>query len=169
MSAPTIETARLRLRPHVAEDFEPFAALFATDRARHMGGPLSRRDAWFRFGADVGQWEILGFGAWAVERQEDGALVGQVGLNRPPHFPERELGWLLFEGHEGHGFAAEAATAARAFAFRDLGFETLVSYIDPDNGRSLALAERLGARPDPDAARPDAGDVVYRHPRPEHV
>ena len=38
-----------------------------------------------------------------------------------------------------------------------------VSYIDPGNARSIALAERLGARPDPDAPRADPDDLVYRH------
>jgi RimJ/RimL family protein N-acetyltransferase len=40
-----------------------------------------------------------------------------------------------------------------------------VSYIDRNNSRSIALAERLGAVPDPDAATPDnSDDLVYRHP-----
>lgn len=164
---PVIDTARLRLRPHRIEDFEPFAALFASERSRHMGGPLPRRAAWHLFASDVGQWALLGFGAWAVERREDGALVGQVGLNKPDHFPERELGWLVFDGFEGRGFAEEAAIAAREHAYRRLGFGTLVSYIDPENARSIALAERLGAVRDTGAAVPDAGDLVYRHPAPE--
>jgi RimJ/RimL family protein N-acetyltransferase len=39
----------------------------------------------------------------------------------------------------------------------------LVSYIDPANHRSLRLAERLGARPDPGALAEDEGDVVMRY------
>ena len=40
---------------------------------------------------------------------------------------------------------------------------SLVSYIDARNTRSIALAKRLGATPDPAAARHEDGDVVYRH------
>lgn len=45
-----------------------------------------------------------------------------------------------------------------------------VSYIDPDNTRSRALAERMGAVCDPDAALPhfthgQSAPLVYRHPK----
>ena len=46
-SGPTIETARLLLRPLRPEDFEPWAA-FAADEPtmRHLGGVQSRSQAW---------------------------------------------------------------------------------------------------------------------------
>ena len=65
-------------------------------------------------------------------------------------------------------FEQMAAAAARDHAFGALGWETAVSYIDPDNIRSVALAERLGARHDPEARGPGENScLVYRHPRPE--
>jgi RimJ/RimL family protein N-acetyltransferase len=83
---------------------------------------------------------------------------------RPPEYPERELGWVILEGFEGKGYAFEAAKLARAYAFETLKFETLVSYIDPDNARSIRLAEKLGAVRDDKAARPEGdGCLVYRH------
>ncbi len=44
------------------------------------------------------------------------------------------------------------------------GMTRLVSYIDPRNSRSIRLAERLGAKLDPKAAKVDPDDLVYRHP-----
>lgn len=170
MPAPLLETERLRMRPHRTEDFEPLADIFATPRSKYIGGPLSRREVWRNFAADVGQWELLGFGAWAVELRDGGTFVGQVGLNRPQHFPEREIGWILCQAHEGHGYALEAALRARAFAYDDLGWTTAVSYIDPANRRSRRLAERMGAAPDPGAATPnDEPSLVYRHPPPDRL
>jgi RimJ/RimL family protein N-acetyltransferase len=164
--APTLETDRLVLRAHRFEDFQPYAELFASERARFMDGPIAPADAWRNFMCDVGQWAVLGYGAWAVELKATGAFIGQVGLNRPYHFPEDELGWLLFDGHEGQGHALEAATRARDFGFHELGLTTLVSYVDPKNARSIALAERLGAVPDPEAMRPENDPcIVFRHPR----
>ena len=65
---------------------------------------------------------------------------------------------------------AEAARAVIAHAFRDLKWSTAVSYIDPNNTRSTALAERLGARPDPQAAYPgEPPIVVWRHPAPKEA
>ena len=166
-TAPTLETGRLRLRGHRVEDFDRFAELLASPRSKFVNGPMSRGDAWRMFAADVGQWVLLGFGAWAIERREDGACVGQVGLNLPADYPERELGWRLWEGFEGQGYALEAALRARAFAYDTLGWKTVVSYIDPENGPSRRLAERMGASPDPDAESPgDDPCLVYRHPPP---
>lgn len=161
--APTITTDRLILRAHRREDFEPIAALFASPRSRYMDGPKPATEVWRYFTNDVGQWPILGYGAWAITLH-DGTYVGQVGINRPFEFPEDELGWQLFDGFEGRGYAYEAAVAARDFAFRDVGLKTLVSYIDPDNAPSIRLAERLGAVRDPAAVTPNNDPcLVFRH------
>jgi RimJ/RimL family protein N-acetyltransferase len=86
----------------------------------------------------------------------------------PEGWPEQEIGWSLWSAEaEGRGFALEAAQAARGYAYGDLGWPTAVSYIRPENRRSIALAQRLGAVLDPDAATPDdSDDLVYRHPAP---
>ena len=78
----------------------------------------------------------------------------------------KELGWLLYDGYEGQGYATEAAAALRDWAFGTLGLETLVSYCDPDNAASIAVAERLGAVRDPLAARQDPEDMVLRYAAP---
>ena len=56
--------------------------------------------------------------------------------------------------------------ALRDWAFGAGGLNTLVSYIDPANVRSIAVVERLGGVPDPDAAKQDPEDLVFRHNRP---
>lgn len=164
MSAPVIETGRLRLRGHQMSDLPAFEALFASDRAQYMGVPKNKTHLFYGFASEVGSWDLMGHGAWAID--VDGALAGQVAITQPPHFPEREIGWTLFDGFEGKGYACEAASAALAWAW-DQGFETLVSYITPENARSIALAERLGAVLDTDAQLPDgetpAETIVYRH------
>lgn len=169
--APIIETQRLRLRGHIESDFDHFADMFASERSRFMHGPLTRRQAWFAFCGDIAQWQLFGHGAWGVERIGDGAFVGQVALNKPPHFPELELGWFVMDGFEGKGYAMEAAMAARDYAYVEMGRDTLVSYIDPLNTRSIALAERMGATRDDAAERPDGETLdeclTYRHPTPE--
>ncbi|MDP1700476.1 MAG: GNAT family N-acetyltransferase, partial [Aestuariivirga sp.] len=126
----------------------------------------SRAEVWKNFSADVGQWALLGFGAWAIEEIVNGIYVGQVSLNFPEDFPEHELGWQVWEEFEGKGFAFEAAVLARGFAFNELGWSTVVSYIDPKNERSIRLAERMGAVLDGDAATPNnEACLVYRHLR----
>ena len=51
----------------------------------------------------------------------------------------------------------------RDWAFRQRKLKTLVSYIDPENARSIHLAERLGATIDDRARKQDPEDLVYRH------
>ncbi|WP_299722803.1 GNAT family N-acetyltransferase [uncultured Tateyamaria sp.] len=167
--APTLTTERLTLRAHVMSDFAPLYALFATDRAKYMGGPVPAKEMWYWIAAEVGSWPLQGFGSWGVERREDGAFIGQVGINKPHHFPEPELGWVLLDAFEGHGYAREAAQAARDWYWANTDAQSVVSYITPGNTRSEALAIRLGARLDASAARPEGENAeetaVYRHRR----
>lgn len=171
IQAPIIETQRLVLRPHQIADFEPYAEIFASDRAQYMNGPLSRRDAWDYFASDVAQWALFGFGSWAITTRSDNRMLGQVVLQKPDHYPEVELGWMILPEGEGKGYVYEAALAARDFAFETCGLETLVSYIARANTRSIALATRLGAVADETAPLPDeeirSETVVFRHPTPD--
>lgn len=100
-----------------------------------------------------------------IDLRDTGQTIGQVGINAGPLFPETELGWLLYDGQEGQGFATEAARTLRDWAFSTLPVVSLVSYVALANTASAAVALRLGARLDPDAARTDPTDQVYRHPR----
>lgn len=166
-AAPRIETERLVLRPYRLSDWERFAAFYESDASRYVGGPLPRPRSWNGFAADVGSWDLFSFGWWSVEETAIGACVGQVGLSHPPHFPEQEVGWTIFPEFQRRGFGAEAARAARRFAYGELGWRTAVSYIDRDNAASIALARRLGCTEDPRAARFDPEDMVFRHPAPQ--
>ena len=86
-AAPRIETDRLVLRPHRMEDFAAMAAFFASDAAGFVGGPMPAPRAWHRFAADVGSWDLLGFGAWAIEEKATGAFAGQVGAEQAAALP----------------------------------------------------------------------------------
>jgi RimJ/RimL family protein N-acetyltransferase len=163
---PTLTTTRLILRPPVFADFPAMEKLLTSERAKYMGGPYDSFAAWGLFCHDVACWHLFGHGALMIDLRLTGECVGQVGINHGPLFPEKELGWLLFEGHEGHGYAVEAAVALRDWAFAERGLPTLVSYIGPANMASIAVAERLGAVRDADAPRQDPEDLVYRHPHP---
>ena len=165
---PVLETARLILRAPQAGDVAPGMAFLQSDRARFVGGPVPADKAWRAMGHVIGHWVMRGWGLFIVTRKDTGAPVGTAGPWRPEGWPEAEIGWTVWrDADEGRGYAAEAARAAIGHAFGALGWETAVSYIDPDNARSIALADRLGAVHDPAAAAPEPGTLVFRHPRPE--
>jgi len=165
-TAPTLATERLTLRPMREADFSAYRDMMASPRSIYMGGPVEPRFAWGMFCHDIACWTLFGHGALMIEVTATGACVGQVGINGGPFFPEKELGWLIYDGFERMGYATEAALALRDWAFATLGLPTLVSYIDPANAASTAVAQRLGGIEDPHAVRQDPEDRVYRYAPP---
>jgi RimJ/RimL family protein N-acetyltransferase len=165
---PVVKSARLTLRGAEPRDIEPMVAFYASDRSGFVGGPLDRDGAWRQLACEIGHWTLNGFGRWMVENTETGETVGMVGLWYPPGLPEREIGWDLFEGFGGKGYATEAAQAARCYAYDVLGWTTAISLVDPDNFASARVAERVGARRDGKFEHPRFGTLhIYRHPAPE--
>ena len=159
---PVLMADRLVLRCPEPSDFSDYAAFMASDRAKHLGGPYCDTEAWTMFCRDAAQWLFFGHGALMIDTLE-GRCVGQVGLNAGPPFPQPELGWLLYAGCEGQGFAYEAAAELLKWAHETFNFPGLVSFIHPENHRSRRLAERLGAKLDPQASAALPSDLVYRH------
>lgn len=161
---PVLETQRLRLRAHTRADWPDFQDLLMSERAQYIGGPMSDLSAWSSFASEIASWALDGFGYWAVALKDTDQAVGFTGIMKPSAFPEKELGWLTTPMGEGNGYAFEAANAVLDWAFLSRGFPTLVSYINPQNARSIALAERLGAKRDDTVKAANEGDLVYRHP-----
>lgn len=168
--APHIETERLMLRAPRHGDWEAWRAFATSERARGIGGPMTEALAWRALGHLTGHWVHRGFGMFVIADRRSRATLGMAGPWFPVGWPEPEIGWSLWTPDaEGRGYAFEAARAARAWAFGSLGWRSAVSYIAEDNARSIALAQRLGAVRDPEAASPDslAPVGVWRHARPE--
>lgn len=161
---PTVQTERLILRAPRLEDLEPQVDFFASDRSSFIGGPQDRSDTWRSLLRGAGQWVIRGYGLWQIEEKSTGKTAGWAGVINHIEWPEAELGYSLYNGFEGRGLAYEANMAARAYAYEHQGFDTLVSYIDAANTRSIALAERMGARFEAAATVYGYECNIYRHP-----
>jgi RimJ/RimL family protein N-acetyltransferase len=162
---PVLETRRLVLRAPEPQDYPDFKATFASYRSRFMGGPLNAYEAWMRYAAEIGHWEIRGYGMWMIHLRDTDETVGMAGGWFPAKWPEREIAWIIWPDRAGRGYALEATHHVRRHLFAS-GWETAVSYIDPKNLDSIRLAERLGCRKDAEAATIDGSDTVYRHPAP---
>lgn len=166
MQAPVLTTERLILRMPVRTDFEAFAALMADPRTTFMGGPFDLKGAWSLFAISVANWSLDGFGGWIIADRTTGAFLGEISIIHPATFPEPELGWSLTSAAEGRGIAGEAAQAVLHWWWTQTGNDTVVSYVHPQNARSIALVQRLGGVPDHTAAREEPDDLVFRHSRP---
>lgn len=164
---PTLTTSRLVLRGPKDSDVAPLAAFFVSPRAEWIGGPYPDDDAAEWLDWQRARWAKLGRGSWIVALREDDTPIGRVGLLEHEGWDEPELGWFLFEGFDGQGYAHEAALAARNHATEILHLPPLFSFIEPTNERSKALARRLGATPERDVQIDGITLTVYRHPGPE--
>ncbi len=169
--APRLETERLILRgPEKADAAAVMGFLMDPNRSLGFGHIAQRGEAWRWFALLVGHWHIHGYGYMVIEDKATGGAAGISGIWNPETWPEPELGWVVFDGYEGKGVAFEAASAARRWAYTDLGMTTLTSNIVPDNARSKALAERLGAWYERTYDNENMGvDELWRHPGPEVV
>lgn len=152
MRAPIIDTARLRLRPHEAADFEASASMWADETVvKHIGGrPSPRPQSWARLLNYAGMWAILGFGYWAIEERSTGAFVGEAGFadfKREIALPMRnvpEIGWALVASAHGKGYATEAVRALIAWGDAELASDRTVCMITPGNTASIRVAEKCG-------------------------
>ncbi len=161
---PMLETDRLILRGPRESDFEAFAAFGASERSKWVGGPYPRYRSWGGFLGMLGHWALRGYGFWMLQVKDSGDVAGRVGIAFHDGWDEPELGWHIFDGFEGKGLAHEAALAAREHAAHHQGLDGVISYIDPQNIRSLALADRLGAKFERDGELLGHPCRIYRHP-----
>ena len=166
-SIPVLETERLRLRGWLEDDLDPYATFVADESmTRFVGGTGNRGNAWRRIATYLGHWALRGYRNWAIEEKASGRWIGYSGLWNPEGWPEPELMWSLAADAHGCGYATEAARRARAFAYHELGWTTLTSYIDARNAPSLRVAQRLGALYERDVKLIENVAGLYRHPAP---
>ncbi len=174
-SAPRLETDRLILRDFTRDDLDAHAATLGDPEVmRHISGEaLTREDAMRRIFMAVGQWPVLGYGMWAVERKVDGKLVGHVGFfdmareMEPSIEGLPEMGWIFDTSVHGQGIAREACDAALAWLDSQLGPVDVPAIISIGNDPSMKLAERLGFNREPDGIYKNEPIAIFRRPAPE--
>jgi RimJ/RimL family protein N-acetyltransferase len=145
---PSITTERLRLRAFAAGDLDAYAAMQANPEVmRYLvtGRTSTRVEVWRTMATSLGAWVLRGCGMWACERIADGAFIGSVGIFQPLDWPEPEIAYALDQPYWGHGFATEAAGAARDWLFDRFPVPRAVSFIRPENHASKRVAAKLGA------------------------
>lgn len=150
MSVPRpVETERLRLRFLEETDARPFMEIHQDPEVIRnvlLGTPGDITLAWRNVAMMIGHWQLRGYGYWTVVEKASEDVIGRVGLWSPEGWPGVELGWVIRRSRWGHGFATEAARAALDWAWRATAVERVISMIQPDNVRSIRVAEKIGAR-----------------------
>jgi ribosomal-protein-alanine N-acetyltransferase len=113
LPTPTLQTARLRLRPVTDADADALFALHSNAYVLRYwdAPPWSERVRAQRFIATCRQMADEGTGArLAIDRLSDGAFIGWCSLTRwNPDYRSASLGYCLGDAAWGHGYATEAA------------------------------------------------------------
>ncbi|MEQ1782001.1 MAG: GNAT family N-acetyltransferase [Hyphomonadaceae bacterium] len=150
--APVVETERLRLRAHRADDLAACLPLWNDPIVtRFIGGrAYTLEEVWQRVQRYAGSWVLLGHGFWVIEEKATGGLVGEIGIMDakreidPPFGDDRELGWALMPDAHGKGYASEALAAVLDWERQVFNAPCVVALIDPDNTPSIKLAKKYG-------------------------
>lgn len=148
LPTPTLETARLRLRPFSITDaddlFELQSDAFVlrywdappwTERARAEG-----------FIASCARISDEGSGGrFAIVRRSDLSFIGWCGLTRwNPDYRSARVGYCFDDAAWGHGYATEAARAVLQWAFATLDLNRVQAETDTRNAASARVLEKLG-------------------------
>ena len=148
LPTPTIETARLRLRPVTAQDA---GALFALHSKPHVlrywdAPPWTDPARADRFVEASRQLADDGTGArLAIDRRQDGSFVGWCSLTRwNPTFRSAGITYCLDDTAWGQGYATEAARALLVWAFDALDLNRVQTEVDTRNVASARVLEKLG-------------------------
>jgi RimJ/RimL family protein N-acetyltransferase len=146
-----LRTERLLLRPFETGDVdEVWAYQRLPEVARHMLRPPFDRDGSAAFVRTVMTETAIACSGdtltFAVVLA-DGTLIGEVSLHVYSLLHRGgELGYALHPGHQGHGYATEAAEALLRHGFDDLGLHRIMARCSARNSASARLMERLGMR-----------------------
>ena len=146
-AAPTIETARLRLRGFRTSDIDDLAAMLADKEVvRYVedGQPKDRSVAEKAVAGIIAHWDREGFGRWAIEERASGEFVGFGGLRSL--FGTPEVVYYVKKDRWGKGYATELAVAALDFGFNRNGFSRIVAIAKPANERSIIVMKKLGMK-----------------------
>lgn len=152
MEPVTLTTGRLLLRPLRAADTDAvLAACQDPDIPRWTGvpSPYTRAHAVdFVERTCPDGWRDDTLYNFGVFTREGGALVGSMGLVRPPQpaAPDRqaELGYWTAAEQRGRGYTVEAGRAVCDWALGELGVERLEWFAEAGNEGSRAVALRIG-------------------------
>ncbi|GAB4437038.1 MAG: hypothetical protein OHK0015_29430 [Chloroflexi bacterium OHK40] len=141
-----LATRRLLLREFLAEDEEALAPIFADrEMMRFYPEPFTRERTRAWIARAMRLYRERGYGLWALIRRDDGLFLGDCGIV-PQQIEGQELleiGYHVRREQWGRGYATEAATACRDYAFANLGAPLVCSIVDPANHASQRVAERV--------------------------
>jgi len=100
-----------------------------------------------------------GYCYFAVERLEDAAFIGFIGLMYQtydvPFSPYTDIGWRLGKEFWNKGYATEGASRCLKYAFEDLDLSNIKATAPLVNVKSIRVMEKIGMKK----------QLEFKHPR----
>lgn len=142
-----IETERLLLREMDAGDFDALYRVLAdSDIMRHYPYVFDENRVRNWIDRNIERYHVLGFGLWAVCLKGSEEVIGDCGLTiqniNGTICPE--IGYHIRRDRQKNGYAHEAASAVKDWAFENTPFRRLFSYMKKGNIPSAATAKSIG-------------------------
>jgi RimJ/RimL family protein N-acetyltransferase len=144
--SPTLETARLRLRPYTEDDIAELLPLIGTREVAattlRIPFPYTEQDAvQFVSGAQSDGKIWL-----AIIQRSDGRQIGGIGLRVEEAHQHAELGYWLGAVYWGKGYATEAAREILRYGFEELRLHRVFASHFKENTASAKILVKLGMR-----------------------
>ena len=148
MEVPTLQTERLLICPLSPKDEEWLIPLHQDPDVMRFSphGVLPEDEVRAVIQNVMMAYELRGFGlngCWIKETMEPIGFCG-VFLRDLEGLPHPELGYRLFPAFWSRGYATEAAMAVKRDAFERIHLAQIYSFIDPQNHKSIRVAEKIG-------------------------
>lgn len=160
-----LETERLYLREMEQSDFADLAEMLQNPNVMYAyEHDFTDEDVQIWLDRQKERYKKYGFGLWAVILKPTAVMIGQAGLTIQPYRDKRvlEIGYLLKEKYWHRGYAKEAATGCKKYAFETLGEDKVYSIIKAYNFPSIKVAESIGmTKEDEFITRYYNGDMLH--------
>lgn len=144
-----LETERLYLREINQNDFGDLAEILQNPKVMYAyEHDFSDNDVQEWFDRQIERYKKYSFGLWAVILKNTDEMIGQAGLTIQPYkgIEVLEIGYLLKENFWHKGYASEAASGCKKYAFKRLNRDKVYSIIKSDNYSSMKVEESIGMK-----------------------
>lgn len=164
---PSIDTARLRLRPFELTDAAEVQRLAGereiADTTSNIPHPYEDGMAEEWIAAHTPEFKERKAVTFAVIGADSEKLVGAIGLTFDPEVQEAELGYWVGKPFWNEGYATEAAEAVLAFGFQVLELERVYARHMARNPASGRVMQKAGMIRDASAGPPVLKDDQYEN------
>jgi ribosomal-protein-alanine N-acetyltransferase len=142
-----LETERTFMREILGNDFDFLLRMMSdAEVMRYYPRPYGDKDVRGFINRMRMRYREDGCGLWLLLSRQSGEPLGRVGLLRQTvnEVDEFEISYMIHRPFWRLGYATEAGTAVRDYAFSERRLPRVVSLIRPENVPSQGVAKKLG-------------------------